>query len=37
VKARSTATWNVTLRTGTGAYRSDAHRRLHGSFKVVAG
>jgi plastocyanin len=37
VKARSTVTWNVTLRPGTGAYRSDAHRRLHGSFKVVAG
>lgn len=34
VKSKSTATWNVTLRTGTGTYRSDAHKRLHGSFRV---
>jgi len=36
VKARSTAIWKVTLRAGSGTYRSDAHRRLRGSFKVVA-
>ena len=36
VKARSTATWNVSLRVGSGTFRSDAHRRLRGSFRVVA-
>ena len=36
VKARSTTTWNVTLRGGNGTFRSDAHRRLRGTFKVVA-
>jgi len=35
VKSRSTATWNVTLRAGSGTFRSDAHKRLHGSFRVV--
>jgi hypothetical protein len=35
VKSKSTATWNVTLRAGTGTYRSDAHKRLHGAFRVV--
>ena len=35
VKARSTATWNVTLRAGSGTFRSDAHKRLRGSFRVV--
>jgi len=35
VKSRSAATWNVTLRAGSGTYRSDAHKRLHGSFHVV--
>jgi plastocyanin len=35
VKSMSTSTWNITLRAGTGTYRSDAHRRLHGSFRVV--
>jgi len=35
VKSRSTATWNVTLRAGSGTFRSDAHRRLHGSFRVI--
>jgi hypothetical protein len=35
VTSQNTATWNVTLRKGTGAYRSDAHKRLHGSFRVV--
>ena len=35
VKSRSTATWNVTLRAGSGTYRSDAHRLLRGSFRVV--
>jgi hypothetical protein len=37
VKSRSTATWNVTLRAGNGTFRSDAHKRLRRSFKVVAG
>jgi len=36
VKSRSTTTWNVSLRAGNGTFRSDAHRRLRGSFKVVA-
>jgi len=35
VKSRTTATWNVTLRAGSGTFRSDAHKRLHGSFRVV--
>ena len=35
VKARSTATWNVTLRAGSGTFRSDAYKRLRGSFRVV--
>lgn len=35
VKSRSAGTWNVTLRAGSGTYRSDAHKRLHGSFRVV--
>jgi plastocyanin len=35
VKSRGAATWNVTLRAGSGTYRSDAHRRLHGSFRVT--
>lgn len=34
VKSKSTAMWNVTLRTGSGTYRSDAHKRLHGGFRV---
>jgi plastocyanin len=34
VKSRVAATWSVTLRTGSGTYRSDAHKRLHGSFRV---
>jgi plastocyanin len=37
VRFRGSRTWNVTFRTGGGTYRSDAHRRLHGSFLVVAG
>jgi hypothetical protein len=35
VKARTTVTWKVTLRAGSGSFRSDAHRRLRGTFKVV--
>jgi plastocyanin len=35
VKARTTVTWKVTLRAGNGSYRSDAHRRLRGTFRVV--
>ena len=35
VRARTSATWRVTLRAGNGSYRSDAHRRLRGTFKVV--
>jgi len=35
VKSVSTSTWNVTLRPGAGTYRSDAHKRLHGSFRVI--
>ena len=35
VKSKSTATWNVILGAGAGAYRSDAHKRLHGSFRVA--
>jgi hypothetical protein len=35
VKSVSTSTWNVTLRKGTGTYRSDAHKALHGGFRVV--
>jgi hypothetical protein len=34
VKSKSAATWNVTLRAGNGTYRSDAHKRLRGSFSV---
>jgi hypothetical protein len=36
VKFRGTTTWKATLRAGKGAYRSDAHQRLRGSFLVVA-
>lgn len=36
VKARVTQTWNVTFRAGTVRYRSDAHRKLGGTFSVVA-
>jgi hypothetical protein len=35
VRAKETATWNVTLRAGTCTYRSDAHKRLKGSFRVT--
>jgi hypothetical protein len=35
VRAKGTATWNVTLRAGTCTYRSDAHKRLKGSFRVT--
>jgi len=36
VKFRGTTIWKATLRAGKGAYRSDAHQRLRGSFLVVA-
>jgi hypothetical protein len=36
VKSRTTVTWKLTFRAGTGRFRSDAHKRLHGSFRVVA-
>jgi hypothetical protein len=35
VKFRGTRTWTVTFRAGLVKYRSDAHRRLRGSFTVV--
>ena len=34
VKGKSKATWNVTLAKGTCSYKSDAHKKLKGSFKV---
>lgn len=34
VRARGTQTWNVTFRAGKGLYRSDAHKRLRGSFTI---
>ena len=36
VKFRGTATWKATLAAGKGSYRSDAHKRMRGSFLVVA-
>jgi hypothetical protein len=36
VKAKTTVVWNVTFRSGPVKYRSDAHRKLRGSFAVVA-
>ena len=36
VKFRGTQTWAVTFRSGPGTYRSDAHKKLSGSFSVVA-
>jgi plastocyanin len=36
VKSRGTVTWKVTFAAGKGTYRSDAHKRLRGSFLVVA-
>ena len=36
VKSRTTVTWKLSFRAGTGTFRSDAHKRLHGSFRVVA-
>ena len=36
VKFRGTTTWKATLAAGKGSYRSDAHKRLRGSFLVVA-
>ena len=37
VRAKQTVVWNVRFRSGPVRYRSDAHRRLRGSFSVVAG
>ncbi|TMM05986.1 MAG: hypothetical protein E6G02_06305 [Actinobacteria bacterium] len=36
VKFRGTLTWKVNFAAGKGTYRSDAHKRLRGSFRVVA-
>jgi hypothetical protein len=36
IKFRGTTTWKATLAAGKGSYRSDAHKRLRGSFLVVA-
>jgi plastocyanin len=35
VKAKTTVVWTVRFRKGTVRYRSDAHRRLRGSFTVT--
>ena len=35
VRARGTVTWTLSFRIGKGTYRSDAHKRLHGSFTVI--
>jgi len=35
VRFRGTVTWKVAFAAGKGAYRSDAHKRLRGSFVVV--
>jgi hypothetical protein len=37
IRAKQTVVWNVRFRSGPVRYRSDAHRRLRGSFSVVAG
>ena len=34
IKSKGTAAWSVTLRKGTCSYKSDAHKKLKGSFKV---
>jgi hypothetical protein len=36
VKAKSTVVWTVTFRSGPIRYRSDAHKKLAGSFSVTA-
>jgi hypothetical protein len=36
VNSRTTVTWKLTFRVGAATYRSDAHSRLRGSFRVVA-
>ena len=36
IKARTTTTWSVTFRSGPVRYRSDASKKLHGSFSVLA-
>jgi hypothetical protein len=35
VRFRGTRTWTIRFRAGVVRYRSDAHRRLHGSFTVT--
>jgi len=35
VKTKSRTTWNVTLAKGKCTYKSDAHKKLKGSFKVT--
>jgi hypothetical protein len=34
VKSKSTSSWSVTLKKGKCSYKSDAHKKLKGSFKV---
>jgi hypothetical protein len=36
IKARTTTTWSVTFRSGPVRYRSDASKKLRGSFAVIA-
>ncbi|MBD0349038.1 MAG: hypothetical protein ICV59_07790 [Thermoleophilia bacterium] len=36
VRFRGTVRWTITLRAGTYRYRSDATKRLRGSFRVIA-
>ena len=36
IKFRGTTIWKATLVAGKGSYRSDAHKRLRGTFLVVA-
>jgi len=36
VKFRGTTTWKVTFAAGKGTYKSDVHKRLRGSFVVLA-
>ena len=36
VKSRTTVVWKLTFRAGMGKFRSDAHKRLQGSFRVLA-
>jgi hypothetical protein len=36
VKSRTTVVWKLTFRAAMGKFRSDAHKRLQGSFRVLA-